>query len=138
MSAVALPAVGGPQGWRAVDHVAAATRLPDATAGDVIHHPVPDGASTATGTDCDHLTARLVPSDHIPMGLRSTAWVLPIDGADIAAADREGLHLQRHLTMSRLWEIISTCLTGPSLGRTTPLIVAMTFLLIVGGCYRSI
>jgi hypothetical protein len=42
---------------------------------------------------------------------------VPIDGADIAAADRGGFHLQQHLTMSRLWDIHLDMLDGAVVGK---------------------
>jgi hypothetical protein len=43
--------------------------------------------------------------------------MLPVDGANIAAADRRGLHLQQHLTMSRLWDIHLDMLDGAIAGK---------------------
>jgi hypothetical protein len=131
VSAVALPAVGRrPQRRRTADHVTVAALLADATAGNVIHHnPVPSGESTATGTDRNHLTAWLVPGNDTPVRLKPTTQMLRVDRADIAAADRRCLHLQQHLSMSWLWDIHLNMLGGAMPGRTTPLILAMMFLL---------
>ena len=116
--AVALPAVGRAQRRRAADHVTVATLLADAAAGNVVHHnPIPNGEPTATGTHCRHLTARLVPGDHTPIRLRSTAQVLSVDRANIAAADRRSLHPQQHLPMSRLGDIDLNMLDGAVAGK---------------------
>ena len=89
MSAVALPAVSRPERRRTADHVAVAALFADAAAGNVIdHHSVADGEPTAAGSDRNHLAARLVSGDDTAVGLRSTAQMLAVDGADIAAADR--------------------------------------------------
>ena len=118
VSAVALPAVGCSQRRRTADHVAVVALLTHTAAGNVIHHnPVAHGESTATGTDRHHLTARLVPSDHAPVRLRPATQMLPVDGADITAADRRGLHLQQHLTMSRFWDIDLNMLDGAVAGK---------------------
>ena len=102
----------------AADHVTVAALLADTAAGDVVHHnPVPDGEPTTTGTYCHHLAARLVPGDHTSIRLGSTAQVLPIDRADVAAADRRSLHLQQHLPMSRLGDIDLNMLDGAVAGK---------------------
>src|SRR4051794_40678661 len=95
-----------------------AALLADAAAGNVIHHnAVAYGESPTTRTDRHHLTARLMPSDDTPVRLWSTTQMLPIDGADITAADRRGLHLQQHLAMSRLWDIHLNVLDGAVAGK---------------------
>jgi hypothetical protein len=116
--AVALPAVGCPERRRTADHVAVPALLADTAAGNVVHHnPVPHGESTGTGSDGHHLTAWFMPSDHTPVRLRPTTQMLPVDGADITTADRRGLHLQQHLTMSRLWDIDLNMLNSAVAGK---------------------
>ena len=77
----------------------------------------PDGEPTAAGPDRRHLAARLVAGDHPLIGLRSPAQVLAVDRADVAAADRRGLHPHQHLAMSRLGDIDLNMLDGAVAGK---------------------
>ena len=51
--------------------------------------------------DRDDLAGRLVARDHAAIPLGAHAEVLPVDRADVAAADRRGLHREHDLTVPR-------------------------------------
>jgi hypothetical protein len=106
MSTVALPAVRRAQRRGASDHGAVPALLAHSAACNVIHdHPVAGLQSLARRPDRDNPTARLVPGDHVLVGLGPAAQVLAIDGADVAAADRGRLHLQQNLPVSRFRDV---------------------------------
>jgi hypothetical protein len=50
----------------------------------------------------DDLPARLVPADHVLVGLGALAEVLAVDRPQVAAADRRGLHGEDDLAPARL------------------------------------
>ena len=117
MPAVALPSVRGTQRRGAADHVAGAALLADAATGDVVDDdPVVGAQPSAVGAHGDHLAARFVACDDALVGLRSGTQVLPIDGPDVAPADRRSLHPQQDLTMPRFRDVDRYVLDGAVAG----------------------
>src|SRR5450755_412914 len=105
MSAVALPAVRGAFGTRATDHPPTTAVMTHTTASDVIDDDaIPlSKALYARANALDDAT-RLVTTNHSPVCLGTGSPIAgPVDGAQIAPAERRRLHAHQHLSMSRLW-----------------------------------
>jgi hypothetical protein len=81
------------------DHVAFLAIVADAAATDMIENDaVPDFEFLAIGAGLNDLAARLVTSDGAgTVTLVALAEVGAIDGANVAAADRAGAHLDQYL-----------------------------------------
>jgi hypothetical protein len=88
--AIALPAIGFSElGAVATDLVTVLAVLATPAAGDVINNdPIPWLARAASRADFHNFSRRFVTRDDAIVALGTFAEVLPVNGADVAAANR--------------------------------------------------
>jgi hypothetical protein len=102
MAPVSLPSIGGPQGRGATDHVPLAAVVADTTPTDMVDDdPIPFLETIAAGAYLHNLPTWLVSGDHVLVSLGTVSQMFPIDGSNIAPANRRCFHLHQNLTVAR-------------------------------------